>query len=179
MKKHIILYLLFGTSVFLMAQAPEETQKIAMEKLSWMEGSWQGVAWTQMGSQKKDTFLMEEIISYDLDRSILDIEGIGKDKSGEVAHHARAVISYNSNTKQYLWHAWRTPGGIYSEHEPELTEKGFTWAMETPQGKIKYEVTHTDEDGWFEIGEFSRDGETWTKFFEMNLKRKNNQETKR
>ncbi len=173
MKKQIILCLLFTSSLILNAQSPEEAQQAAMEKFSWLEGSWEGLAWTQMGPQR-DTFQMTETISFELDRTLVDVEGIGKDKDGEVAHHARAIMSYNANTQKYQWHAWRIPGGIFSEHEPQLSEKGFTWAMEVPQGKIRYSVTHTDNDGWFETGEFSSDGESWTKFFEMDLKRKDN-----
>lgn len=179
MKTHIILCVLVTYSALISAQNPTEKQQEAMEKLSWLEGTWKGAAWTQMGPQKRDTFWMTETISYKLDRTIVEVEGIGKDKTGEVAHHARAVISYNANTQKYQWHAWRIPGGIFSEHEPQLSEKGFTWAMEVPSGNIRYEVTHTEEDGWFETGEFSSDGESWTKFFEMNLHRSNNQETSR
>ena len=173
MKKQIILCLLVASSLFLNAQSPEEVQKVAMEKLSWIEGTWQGLAWTQMGPQR-DTFQMTENISFELDRTIIEVEGIGSDISGELAHHAKAVISYNANTQKYQWHAWRIPGGIFSEHETQLSEKGFTWAMEVPQGGIRYLVTHTDDDGWFETGEFSSDGENWTKIFEMDLKRKDN-----
>ena len=127
MKRYVILCMLILTSALVSAQDPTEIQQEAMEKLSWLEGTWKGEAWTQ----------------------------------------------------KYQWHAWRIPGGIFSEHEPQLSEKGFTWAMEVPSGKIRYEVTHTEEDGWFETGEFSSDGESWTKFFEMDLKRADHQETKR
>ncbi len=100
----------------------------------------------------------------------MEVEGIGKGSDGNAAHHARAIISFNSELQKYRWQAWRIPGGIFGEHEPELTDTGFKWAMETPRGKIRYTITRTSENGWFEIGEFSGDGENWFKFFEMNLK---------
>jgi len=173
LKTYIFLCLLITSSSIIRAQDPAAKQQEAMKNFSWLEGSWEGIAWTQMGPQR-DTFQMTENISFELDRTIIEIEGIGEDQSGELAHHAKAVISYNANTQKYQWHAWRIPGGIFSENEPQLSENGFTWAMEVPQGKIRYSVTHTDDDGWFETGEFSGDGESWTKFFEMDLKRKNN-----
>lgn len=177
MKKQLITTVLLAFSALIVAQQSEGDQQEAMEKLSWLEGSWQGIAWTQMGAQTRDTFQMTEIVNYDLDGTILEVEGIGKDKNGDRAHHAKAVISYSSRSQKYQWHAWRIPGGIFSEHEPQVSEGGFTWAMETPQGKIRYSVSHTADDGWFETGEFSSDGEKWMKFFEMNLTRVKTQET--
>lgn len=96
----------------------------------------------------------------------------GWSENGEVAHHARAIISYNVQSDKYQWHSWRTPGGLFSEYEPQRTEEGFKWAMETPRGKMKYTISHTLNDGWHEIGEFTSDGNNWFKFFEMNLTRK-------
>lgn len=177
MKKTLFTGMLFVISALLVAQQNEGGQKKAMERLSWLEGTWQGVAWTQMGAQSRDTFLMTEIVNYDLDRTIIEVEGIGKDQNGDIAHHAKAVISYSSRTQKYQWHAWRIPGGIFSEHEPQVSDGGFTWAMETPQGKIRYSVSQTADDGWFETGEFSGDGQNWMKFFEMTLTRVNTQET--
>ena len=166
----VLIWLVFSTLAF--AQSPEEVQKEAMKEFSWIVGEWEGIAWSQMGPNQRDTFLMHEIISYDLDQTIVDIEGIGKDPSGEVVHHARAVLSFNAQSGKYQWHSWRIPGGLYNEHEPNLTSDGFIWEMENPRGKMRYTTTHTEDDGWFEIGEFSPDGSNWFKFFEMNLTRK-------
>ena len=44
--------------------------------------------------------------------------------------------------------------------------------MTTPQGKVRYTITRTAEGAWFEIGEYSRDGQQWAKFFEMTLTKK-------
>ena len=173
MKTMTIGLLWLGLSGLVLSQTPDEVQKKAMEKFSWLEGEWDGIAWSQMGPQERDSFWMTEVIAYDLDRTIINIKGIGKDQSGNIAHNARAVISYSAQTQAYQWHAWRIPGGIFNEYEPELSENGFTWAMETPRGNIRYTVTHTEDDGWFEIGEFSADDVNWFKFFEMSLKRSN------
>jgi hypothetical protein len=35
----------------------------------------------------------------------------------------------------------------------------------------RFTITLTPAGEWWEIGEFSRDGTTWTKFFEMTLKK--------
>ena len=39
----------------------------------------------------------------------------------------------------------------FNEHEPQFTEDGFNLVLETPRGKIKYTVAHTEGDDWFEI----------------------------
>ncbi len=172
MRTFVVVVIFLGTTVLAASQSPDELQKNAMKEFSWLEGVWQGIGWSQMGAQNRDTFFMTETIVFNLDQTILEVEGIGKDHNGVLAHHARAILSYNTQSQKYQWHAWRIPGGIFTEYEPVLSENGFIWAMETPRGKIKYSVTHTDEDGWFEIGEFSGDGANWFKFFEMDLKRK-------
>ena len=79
------------------AQSPEETQKNAIGKLDWLVGEWSGTAWTQMGPEKRDTVLMIEKISKELNGTILKIQGHGYaiNSSGEkeMAHDAFAVVS--------------------------------------------------------------------------------------
>jgi hypothetical protein len=43
--------------------------------------------------------------------------------------------------------------------------------MENPGMRIRYTIRLDDKGRWFEIGERSTDGATWTKFFEMTLAR--------
>ena len=47
------------------------------------------------------------------------------------------------------------------------------WGFAVPQaGRVRFTITLTQAGEWWEIGEFSRDGATWAKFFEMTLKKK-------
>ena len=50
-------------------------------------------------------------------------------------------------------------------------ENKYAWGFDIPSGgKSRYNITlDPTRNTWNEIGEFSRDGATWMKFFEMNL----------
>ena len=54
-----------------------------------------------------------------------------------------------------------------------LTDKGFVWGFKEPQRgvEVRYTVTLTPKNEWYEIGEYTLDGKTWTKFIEMTLTR--------
>ena len=58
--------------------------------------------------------------------------------------------------------------GISGEYEIKVLPEWYEWGFETGQGTIKYTIKINPEN-WNEVGEFSRDGKAWTKFFEMNL----------
>ena len=160
----------------LTAQPPEVLQKSAMAKLEWLTGTWQGTAITLMGPGRSDTISMREVLTYNLDSTIITVEGKGfhvvngKVLSG-IYHQAFAVLSYD-NSGQFQWKAWRMPGGIYTEYSPEIGEKNFDWSMKTPRGTMRYHIELTPQHQWHETGEFSPDGTSWFPFFDMILSRK-------
>lgn len=175
--KTIPIFILFLSFVFAgFSQSPELAQKEAMKKMEWMVGEWTGTAWTQMGPQNRDTVIMHESISPELNGTILKIKGTGyqitENGEKEIAHDAFAVISYDAANQKYRWQSWRIPGGYFIEHEPEITDDTFSWIMETPRGKMKYKLQLNDKGQWHETGHFSQDGENWFPFFEMILDKK-------
>ena len=119
MKTIPLALLLLTITSLSFAQSPVDVQQNAMKKFGWIVGEWEGMAWSQMGPDRRDTVVMHEIIEFDLDQTIVDVEGIGKDPAGNIVHHARAVLSYNTQTEKYQWHSWRIPGGLFNEHEPD------------------------------------------------------------
>jgi hypothetical protein len=63
--------------------------------------------------------------------------------------------------------------GQYMDPTITLTAPQLVWSFEDSRiGQIRYTTTHTPADEWHEVGEWSRDGTTWTRFMEMTLKRK-------
>ena len=52
-----------------------------------------------------------------------------------------------------------------------MIDGGWQWETASPAGKLRFTITHTDKDEWFESGEASEDGKSWRKFFEMTLHR--------
>ena len=84
---------------------------------------------------------------------------------------ALTELSFDEKDHKYRWQSWRVPGGYFNEHEPAVTENGFSWSIETPRGVMKYTLRLTENGEWHEIGEYSRDGEQWQKFFNMLLRR--------
>jgi hypothetical protein len=176
MKGRIFLSLLFATTVSLFAQTPDSVQRSALEKLNWWVGQWKGEAWNSTGSGGRDTTVMLETIKKDLDGTIIIVEGTGRRKlpgmeQGDIVHNALAVLSYDHVKKMYRWQAWRTPGGIYTESWPVVTENSFEWSMETPRGKMRYSIKLNGNGQWEELGEFSSDGQNWRPFFGMLLDR--------
>lgn len=52
----------------------------------------------------------------------------------------------------------------------EGTWRGVSWTREVPGGRIRNTARYT-ADEWYEVGEFSRDGTTWTRVMEIRLRR--------
>ena len=176
MRSLLIIVFLFSFPAGSFAQSMESLQKTALAKLEWLTGTWQGTAITQMGPGRSDTISMHEVLCYNLDSTIITVEGKGYHVVNgkalpDIYHHAFAVLSYD-NSGHYQWKAWRIPGGIYTEYSPEIGEKNFNWSMKTPRGTMRYHIELTDNRQWHETGEFSPDGTNWYPFFEMMLSQK-------
>lgn len=173
MKTYAMLLSLFMISFNVFSQSPESLQKTAMAKLEWMTGNWKGTAVTRTGPGKSDTIAMHEVLTYNLDSTIMTVEGKGyhimngKTLPG-LYHHAFAVLSFDNNSK-YQWKAWRVPGGIYTEYAPEIEGHTFSWRLKTGQGTLRFHVQFEDNGQWHEMGEFSADGNNWYPFFDMIL----------
>jgi hypothetical protein len=164
MKKSMFLILVLALSVPVFA-ADE------MKKLDWMVGDWTGEASMQMGAEKTKT-QMQESIQWKLGGKAILIQGLGKDDKGATVHESLAVISYNDAAKKYEFEAW-TARYPHADTWFEVGEGTATWGLDTPQGgKVRYTISRTEKGHWHEIGEFSRDGNQWMKFFDMTLQKK-------
>jgi hypothetical protein len=168
------LAVLFLIPAFAPAQQPSEAHKAELKKLAFLTGKWKGPA-DITGREGKQTLTQTEDVEYRLGGTILIIEGTGrgkrpmKDEEG-VLFNAFAVVSYDAAAKKHKIKAYRMEGTSV-EADLTLTAKGFNWGFKPPQGgpEVRYTMTITDKGEWNEVGEYTLDGKTWTKFFDMTL----------
>lgn len=163
MMKKLLVVLFLAVPVF----AADE-----MRKLDWWIGEWSGPASIQMGPGQPQQVQQTEKIQSKLGGRALLVEGLGR-QGDEVVHQALGVVSYNERTKKYEFDAWTAREG-HTDAWFEVGEKdSATWGFDTPSGaKIRYTLRRTEAGAWHEVGELSRDGKEWRKFFEMTLTKK-------
>jgi hypothetical protein len=179
MKNLMFLLLLFVTSVIQNATAqPEMGSKEKMKVFANWEGRWQGEGWMQMGPGEPKKSTVEEKIESKLDGMIYLVEGVGKSLNSEtkqeiVVHHALAVLSYDQGTSQYKFRTHLKDGRSSDSWFNVTGENIYQWGFDIPgRGKTRYTIKLDPKaKTWNEIGEYSADGNSWNKFFEMNLKK--------
>jgi hypothetical protein len=159
------------------AQQPGAANRDALKKLDFLAGKWKGDAAATLGPKGDLKLTQTEDVQYRLGGVIMHVEGTGRGKrpgmdAEGILFNAFAVISYDTEAKKYKIKAYRMEGTSV-ETELTLKEKGFVWGFKEPTRgvEVKYTMTLTPKDEWHEIGEYTQDGKTWTKFMEMTLTR--------
>ncbi|HEX4545666.1 MAG TPA: hypothetical protein VH110_04855 [Candidatus Acidoferrum sp.] len=157
-----------------MAQQPRvpdiESQRAAMNKLSFLVGEWSGEARIRRASGEPLELVQTEKAEYKLDGLVLVIEGIGRSKAdGKVALQALGIVSYDDEAGAYHMRAYND--GRYLETEMKLADsgKGITWGFAL--GEIKTtSVLRIDEKGqWTERTEIAIGSQPPRKFMELNV----------
>jgi hypothetical protein len=150
-------------------------QKAAVSKLAFLAGKWQGDGWIEFGGRRA-TFTGGEHVQSKHDGLTLLVEGAfftripGTDRDIPV-HTTLAVIAFDPETSKYRFSTWLATGAA-GVHDLKAMNDGFQWEIRTPQGVMRYTMTLTKDDEWFEIGEQSADGTSnWQRFFEMRLRK--------
>lgn len=176
MKK--ILFICFLVSMALAGELQAQDQQAAIvEKMkvfaNWV-GHWKGEGAMQVGPGEPKTSVVDEHIQFKLDGTIVLVEGIGKatDDSGkeQVVHHALAVLSFDQQSGEYKFRSYLQDGRSTDAWLKVVGKDQYQWGFDTPRGKIRYSIAiDPAENTWHETGEFSSEGATWRKFFEMNL----------
>lgn len=145
----------------------------AMAPLAWLIGEWEGTGTTRSRTGSEVASVREKVESK-LGGRVLIMEGIGRvptaDGTGRVVHHAFGVLSYDPEKREYVLRAFRDGGAI--DPVSRLADGAFIWEFDIPGGggRTRY-VIRNDGGEWLETGEYSLDGSTWRKFFEMRLHR--------
>lgn len=176
MKRSILFLLGLGLVLNLYAQPnvqPHPDLTAAMQKLTFMQGNWHGTAWVQMGPQKHAANQTESV-QWHANGTVLTIDGMGTDANDPSVkvHQAFAVISYDLAQKRYRMLAFRSDGNPVDADLTVLDDGSIQWGFKHPMaGTIRYHIRLQDGK-WVETGDVSRDGTTWTPFFEMSLEKK-------
>lgn len=158
-------------AVPLLAQGPApglEGTKAAIKKLDFMTGEWEGSGWHQIG-QKRSEFTSKERVRPAAGGTAILVEGNHQASDG--TFEALGVISWNESTKSYEFRSHTSEGRAGLSDLKITGERRVEWTFAVPQGQIRYTLDTGDGNRWVEVGEFSRDGKEWRKFFEMSLKR--------
>ena len=175
MKQLSVVLSLFLLHTPLSAQAPNAAQMDQMKKVSFLVGQWKGEGWIDFG-QGQRRFTETESVQSKLGGQVLLIEGLGKTnvdgkETGITVHNAIALVSYDEKTKTFRFQAHQAAGRSV-DTEARVTDGTLEWGfVDDRAGTIRFTIKLTDSGKWFEIGEGSRDGKTWHKFFEMTLQR--------
>lgn len=170
----------FATTLILFAQvqppapSPEAAEK--MKALSFLVGEWEGEGSMRMGPGEPEKASVKESIKLKLSGLAILLEGRGtrKDAAGkeDVVHESLGIISWDGQAKKYVMHAVTARAGSIMP-DVQISDKKLVWSFKTPQGAhIRYTITIGPDGKWNEIGEFSPDGNSWNKFFEMLLTKK-------
>lgn len=140
-----------------------------MSKVAWMDGNWKGTGWYVTSTGERESFTIDEKAHLKLGGVALYIEGLGRDKNDRIAHNALAILSYDDVAGKYRIHAI-TKEGRATEATPIVGDGSIVWGFAIPnRGEVRFTMKQTERGEWHEVGEFSRDGQTWIKFLEMTL----------
>lgn len=150
-------------------QSVIDAKKAEMKKIEKLAGQWKGSGWIQRGAER-DTFTGTETVQKKLDGLALLVEGSFSNPEGKAIHQTLAVLSSNDKMNGYVF-ATYLANGITGIQDFQVLGDHFQWGFAIPGvGTVRYTITVTDA-AWSEIGEFSRDGKSWIRNFEMKLDR--------
>ena len=152
-------------------QNPEallSAQRKAMVSLAFMDGVWQGSAWTLLPSGKKHHITQTERIGPFLCGALKVIEGRGYEKDKTLSFNALGIISYDVRKQSYSMRSYAK--GFVGDFPLKLNANGFTWEIPAGPAIIRYTAV-IEGDTWREVGDRIMPNQEPIRFFEMNLKR--------
>ncbi|MEO5858055.1 MAG: hypothetical protein ABIR33_03810 [Pyrinomonadaceae bacterium] len=163
-----VIFMLAAVVITSQAQAPPspEAAKAEMKKLDKLVGQWKGSGWIQQGPNR-ETFAGTENVQSKVQGLAILIEGKFSNPEGKVIHETLAAMSFDPKVGNYRMKTYLA-SGISGEYDFKAVGENFEWGFEAGGMTIKYTITATAST-WQEVGEYSRDAKTWTKFFEMKL----------
>jgi hypothetical protein len=160
--------ILLVTPVAASAPTTEAPEEIAA--LRFLVGEWKGKGWIAFRPGKPEHFTSSEKVRSKLNGHILVIEGTHRDSRGKVVHEALGVLSYDAAKRGLRVSSYLANGrsGVYEARHARGT---LTWSLKTPGLTMRYKIRVDKRGRWNEVGEMSRDGKSWRRFFEMTLTR--------
>lgn len=159
------------------AQEPDDARRgrlEAMGRLAYMVGEWEGEGWIERRGRRSAS-RGTETVEGRLGGAVLLVEGrfTGRPPGAETevpVHSTVGVVWCDPAHEEIRFTTW-VAGSGYGERRLEVFEERWRWYVALPDGgRIRYRMELTPEGSRFEEGEYSADGERWTKFFEMSLR---------
>jgi len=154
-------------------QEPGAASRDAMRKLAFLEGEWEGEASIQ-GPGGHRQLRQTESVRYSNSGHVLVVQGTGWEKGADgaerLAFNAVAVIAHDPQAG-YRMRSY-TMEGRSGDFELTLSDSGFVWGFDTPDGRVRYTMQITPQGEWREVGEFSRGGAPGRPFIEMVVRKK-------
>jgi len=144
-----------------------------LAKAALLLGKWQGAGWIEFQPGRRAEFRQFETISLKLGGGAIVMEGLGTRKGADgndvVTHEALGILTWDAAQKKPAMRAYRT-GGQFVDADVKLDTDRLTWQFNIQGlGNTRYTIVLDDKGQWFEIGEISKDGGEWRKFFETTL----------
>jgi hypothetical protein len=171
----VALIMLAGISTSRLLAQSEMGNMEKMKVFDQWVGRWQGESSTRMGPGEPHKSTVDERIESKLDGMVLLIQGTGKvmdpvTQKESIVHEALAVLSFDQTSDQYKFRTYLKDGRATEAWLNVVEENKYQWGFDTPHGKTRYNITiDPGRKNWNEVGEYSSDGNKWSKFFEMNL----------
>jgi hypothetical protein len=169
--------LLLGLTATGMAQQPihqpdVQKQRVAMQRLSFLIGTWSGEAHVQRGPDDLVTLAQTEEAYYKGDGLILVLEGTGRIGTEQPPFlQALAIISFDDATGTYHMRGWNA--GRFMEAEVQLLGDGRSLRWGVGAGETRSTLLHVDKDGlWTEKGELKIGSQEPRKFMDVTVRRK-------
>ena len=147
-------------------------QRVAMKKLGFLVGKWNGEARLLRGPSEWVDLQQSEEAQYKLDGLILVIEGVGRTKSdGHSALQALGVISFDDETATYRIRAFND--GRFLESEVKLLDQGkaMTWGFALGHVTTKSVLRINESGEWTELAEIKIGSEPPKKLLELTVRR--------
>jgi hypothetical protein len=172
-KKMIAVLILLAAPA--LAQTQSAGNNAEMRKLDFLVGAWEGEGMMDVGPGQRRAANVRESVQSKAEGSILTFEGLGKAKAPgkdeeTIVHNAFGIIWYDGEARRFRMMAWRA--GRSMDADIAVGEKSLVWGFRDQRaGQIRFTIKLDEAGRWFEIGEISRDGTSWDKFFEMKLTR--------
>ena len=148
-------------------------QRAAMQRLSFLTGSWSGEAHVQRGAGEPVTLKQTENVEYKLDGLVLVIEGTGRAQiDQQPSLQALGIISYDDATDSYRIRAWND--GRYLESDVQLLEDGKSLRWGFGVGEIRSSsLLQIDKHGqWTEQAELIIGSQSPRKLMDLTVQRK-------
>jgi hypothetical protein len=141
-----------------------------MKEAAFLVGTWEGEG-TMTAQDGRHEATVREVITPKAGGTVIALEGLGKDKAtGAVVHDAFGVLFFDPTTKAYKMRSFLA-SGQGGEFPATIKDGVIVWTMNAGPREIRYTIKLDAQGRWHEVGEIKLEGDAWTKFFEMTLKK--------